>query len=66
MLSRYNMHTAVFCLSDLLMASLYLTFIGECHLVFTPVGEALSRLVLGVHPFCVGIVRRDMLSSMWI
>ena len=57
---------AVFCLSDLLMASLFLTFIGECHLVFTPVGEALSRLVLGVHLFCVGTVRRDMLSSMWI
>ena len=45
---------AVFCLSDLLMASLFLTFIGERRLLFTPVGEALSRLVLGVHLFCVG------------
>ena len=57
---------AVFCLSDLFMASLFLTFNGECRLVFTPVGEALSRPVLGVHLFCVGTVRRDMLSSMWI
>ena len=57
---------AVFCLSDLLMASLFLTFIGERRLVSTPVGEALSRLVLGVHLFCVGTVRRDTLSSMWI
>ena len=48
------------------MASLFLTFIRECRLVYTPVGEALSRLVLGVHLFCVGTVRRDMLSSMWI
>ena len=48
------------------MASLFLTFIRECRLVFTPVGEALSRLVLGVHLFCVGTVRRDTLGSMWI
>ena len=27
------------------MASLFLTCIGECRLVFTPVGEALSRLI---------------------
>ena len=57
---------AVFCLSDLLMASLFLTFIGECRLGFTPVVEALSRLVLGVHLFCMGTMRRDMLTSMWI
>ena len=57
---------AVFCLSDLLMASLFLTFIGECRLIFTPVGEALPRLVFGVHLFCVGTMRRDTLSSMWI
>ena len=34
---------AVFCLScsaDRLMASLFLTFIGECRLGVTPVGEA--------------------------
>ena len=35
--------------SDLQLASLLLTFIGECCLVFIQVGEALSRLVLGVH-----------------
>ena len=46
------------------MTSLFLTFVGECRLVFTLVGEALSRLVLGVNLFCVGTVRRDMLSSM--
>ena len=57
---------AVLCLSDLLLASLLLTFNGKCRLVFTPVGEALSRLVLGVHLFCVGTVRRDMWSSIWI
>ena len=59
---------AVFCLSDLLMASLFLPFIGDCRLGFTPVGEALSRLVLklGVHSFCVGTMRHDMLSSIWI
>ena len=50
---------AVFCLSDLLMANLFLTFVGECRLGFTPVNEALSRLVLGVHLFCVGTVQRD-------
>ena len=42
---------AVFRLSDLLLASLFLTFIGECRLVFALVSEALSGLVLGVH-FC--------------
>ena len=45
---------------------LLLTFNAECRLVFTPVGEALSRPVLGVHLFCVGTVRRDMLRSIWI
>ena len=56
----------VFCLPDLLMASLFLTLTGECRLGFTPVGEALSRLVLPtprLHPFCVGTVRRDMLIN---
>ena len=59
---------AVFCLSDLLMASLFLTFIGEFWLGFTPMREALSRLVLklGVHLLFVGTMRRDMLSSMRI
>ena len=54
------------------MASLFLTLTGDCFLVctlmgeaLTLVGEALSRFVLGVHLFCVGTVRRDMLSSMW-
>ena len=45
---------AMFCLSDLLMASQFLTFIGECRLVVTPESEALSRLVLGGHLFDVG------------
>ena len=53
---------AVFCLSDLPMASLLLTFTGEYRLVFTLMGEALSSL--GVYVICVGTVRRDMLSSM--
>ena len=48
------------------MASLFLTFVGECRLVFMPVGEALPRLVLGIRLFSVGTMRRDMLSSMWI
>ena len=40
------------------MADLFLTFIGECQLVFTLVGEALSRLVLGFH-----LCGRDMLEQ---
>ena len=53
---------AVCCLSDLWLASLFLTFMGECRLVFTPVGEALSGLVLGVHLFSVNTVRRGMFA----
>ena len=48
------------------MVRLFLTFIGECRLVFNPVGEALSRLVPRVHLFCVGTMLRDMLRSLWI
>ena len=48
------------------MASLFLNFNGGTLFGITPVGEAFSRPVLGVHLFCVGTVRRDMLSSMWI
>ena len=40
---------AVFYLSDLLIGSLILTFIGEGRLVYTLIGE--SRCVLGVHLF---------------
>ena len=62
---------AVFSLSDPLMAVLSLTFIEGRRLVFRPVGEAqgeaLSRVILGdYHVFCVGSVRCDSSSSLWI
>ena len=56
---------AVFCLSGLLMAGLFLIFIVGCCLVFTPVGEAFSGLSLGFLCF-VGTVRRDILNSTWM
>ena len=40
---------AVFCLSDLLMASLFLTFIGECRLGFTPVDDVEIQIAVGGH-----------------